>query len=170
MAAELISKTDLTAMTAEDGLAFIEVLKQVTSTKNEESRSAQDFLKRCPELPARFDFLKTTGPKLLQVDGDLHRWMLRTLDQGNKDALVTWNNLVRLLGSFFHQPGSGTSLLNGLLQVVEKAFKHHTNIGIRIGAYESWMVLMDCFAQSPTVLTSSKRVKLITRPLLVSLF
>ena len=67
-----------------------------------------------------------------------------------------------------HQPGEGTVLLNSLLHVVEKAFKHNAN-NIRIAAYKAWMMLMDNFALNHAVLTTKRRVKLIVRPLFVRL-
>ena len=59
-------------------------------------------------------------------------------------------------------------MLNSVLQIVELAFKH-SNQELRKAGYLSWRILMDNFALDPQVLASSKRVKLITRPLVVSL-
>ena len=52
-------------------------------------------------------------------------------------------------------------------QVVEKGFKHADN-EIRKASYKAWIVLMDNFAEDPSILCSSKRIRLITRPLVVS--
>ena len=59
-------------------------------------------------------------------------------------------------------------VLNALLQIPELAFKN-SNQEIRKAGYLSWRVLMDNFALDPQVLSSSKRIKLITRPLVVSI-
>ena len=72
-------------------------------------------------------------------------------------------------GKTLHQPGEGTVLLNSLLHVVEKAFKHSAN-NIRIAAYRAWMVLMDNFGLNHAVLTTKRRIKLIVRPLIVSFY
>ena len=53
------------------------------------------------------------------------------------------------------------------LQVVEKAFKH-PKTEIRKATYQAWMTLMDNFAEDQSILCSPKRIKLITRPLIVS--
>ena len=58
-------------------------------------------------------------------------------------------------------------VLNSLLQIVEHAFKNQSQ-DLRRQGYASWRVLMDNFALDPQVLSSSKRIKLITRPLVVS--
>ena len=60
-----------------------------------------------------------------------------------------------------------SQVLNSLLQIVELAFKN-PNPEMRKNGYLSWRVLMDNFALDQQVLSSSKRIKLITRPLVVS--
>ena len=89
------------------------------------------------------------------------------VEAGEETGLIFWSQIIRILGSVLHHQGEGTVLLNSLLQVAEKAFKHNAN-HIRLAAYRSWMVLMDNFSRNHSVLTAPKRVKLIIRPLLVS--
>ena len=59
-------------------------------------------------------------------------------------------------------------VLNSVLQIAELAFKHSSQ-ELRKAGYLSWRILMDNFALDPQVLASSKRIKLITRPLVVSI-
>ena len=81
--------------------------------------------------------------------------------------MKVWNKIVTTLGKLLHRTGDGTAMLNSLLQVVEKAFKHD-NSDMRIYAYQSWMVLMDNFALNLTMLSGPKRVNLLIKPLVVS--
>ena len=53
------------------------------------------------------------------------------------------------------------------MQIVEHAFKSSSQ-ELRKSGYLCWRVLIDNFALDPQVLSSSKRIKLITRPLVVS--
>ena len=80
------------------------------------------------------------------------------------EILEHWNLCVKLLGKHLH---SGAGLINGLMTVVEKAFKLADGVVIE-AAFRSWMVLMNNFSLSPHILNSSKRVKLLTRPLQVN--
>jgi len=80
------------------------------------------------------------------------------------EILEHWNLMVKLLGKHLH---SGAGLINGLMTVVEKAFKLADGVVIE-AAFRSWMVLMTNFSLSPHILNSSKRVKLLTRPLQVN--
>jgi len=80
------------------------------------------------------------------------------------EILDHWNLCVKLLGKHLH---SGAGLINGLMTVVEKAFKLADGVVIE-AAFRSWMVLMSNFSLSPHILNSSKRVKLLTRPLQVN--
>ena len=103
----------------------------------------------------------------------------------NKDASILkhWNLLVQLLGKHLHSGASKitifvtafalhntsfilSELINTMMVIVEKAFKQDSDV-IREAAFRSWMVLMDNFSLSKQVLTSAKRVKLLTRPLTV---
>ena len=77
------------------------------------------------------------------------------------EILEHWNLCVKLLGKHLH---SGAGLINGLMTVLEKAFKLADGVVIE-AAFRSWMVLMNNFSLSPHILNSSKRVKLLTRPL-----
>jgi len=76
-----------------------------------------------------------------------------------------WNICVRLLGRHLH---SGAGLINGLMTVVEKAFKQKETAALVEAAFRSWMVLMDNFALAHQILNTPKRVKLLMRPLTVN--
>ena len=80
------------------------------------------------------------------------------------EILEHWNLCVKLFGKHLH---SGAGLINGLMTVLEKAFKLADGVVIE-AAFRSWMVLMNNFSLSPHILNSSKRVKLLTRPLQVN--
>ena len=54
-------------------------------------------------------------------------------------------------------------------KVVEKGFKHNDTL-VRKSAYSAWIALMDNFASDKAVLMSKKRIKLITRPLVVRFY
>ena len=71
------------------------------------------------------------------------------------EILEHWNLCVQLLGKHLH---SGAGLINGLMTVLEKAFKLADGVVIE-AAFRSWMVLMNNFSLSPHILNSSKRVK-----------
>jgi len=85
-------------------------------------------------------------------------------DTKDTDILEHWDLCVKLLGKHLH---SGAGLINGLMTVVEKAFKLADGVVIE-AAFRSWMVLMNNFALSPHILNTSKRVKLLMRPLQVN--
>merc|ERR1711981_1407057 len=91
-------------------------------------------------------------------------WLTNEVKNGNKSGLKIWNKIVITLGRILHQTGDGTAMLNGLLQVVEKAFKHEDS-NMRIHAYYSWMVLMDNFALNPQMIVGPKRINLLIKPL-----
>ena len=76
-----------------------------------------------------------------------------------------WNICVKLLGRHLH---SGAGLINGLMTVVEKAFKQKDVAALVEAAFRSWMVLMDNFALAQQILNTPKRVKLLMRPLTVN--
>jgi len=76
-----------------------------------------------------------------------------------------WNICVKMLGRHLH---SGAGLINGLMTVVEKAFKQKDTAALVEAAFRSWMVLMDNFALAQQILNTPKRVKLLMRPLTVN--
>ncbi|XP_037792042.1 telomere-associated protein RIF1-like [Penaeus monodon] len=77
------------------------------------------------------------------------------------DVLKEWRLIVEILGKELHP---GTSLINGLLEVVEKGFKS-VKAEIRIEAFKCWQSLIDNFSLDEAVLTHSKRLKLLLAPL-----
>ena len=72
---------------------------------------------------------------------------------------------IAMLGKAIHM-SSGTVCLNGLLGIAEKGFKSPDR-GVREETFKSWEVLIDNFALSDSVLLSQKRLRLLTRPLVV---
>ncbi len=147
-----------------DGLIFSDILKLIIVP--EQTDRVIKFVRKVKILPSSGDIVKTLAPLLLP-NGSVKSWMIACVEKEDESGLNVWKEIVRLLGKNLHQPGDGTVLLNSLLHVAEKAFKH-ASTSVRNAAYKAWMVLMDNFATNHTVLTSKKRVKLIVRPLLVS--
>ncbi|CAL4122806.1 unnamed protein product, partial [Meganyctiphanes norvegica] len=87
--------------------------------------------------------------------------MLRLVTAECSDVLRVWRLIVGLLGKHLHP---GTSLINLLLEVVEKAFKSQQS-SIRIDAFLCWQALMDNFSLNEQVITNPKRLKLLIAPL-----
>ncbi|KAK7027371.1 hypothetical protein SK128_005114 [Halocaridina rubra] len=77
------------------------------------------------------------------------------------DVLTGWRLVIQMLGKVLHV---GTSLINDLLEVVEKAFKS-SNPGMRIEAFRCWKALIDNFALDDLVITNFKRLRLLLAPL-----
>lgn len=157
----LNSKDPQISLKADQCPILVEILKKLT--QNEEVEKISKFLAKVEALPDDFKIGQLTP--LFLPNGQVKEWMMSSVQNGEEIALPVWSSVVKILGKNLHQPGDGTVLLNSLLHVVEKAFKHSTN-SIRMSAYNSWMVLMDNFAMNPTVLVTKRRVKLIVRPLL----
>ena len=131
-------------------------------------KAAQSVLKLVQSPPCDVNFAAPELAEKLMKDGFYHKWMMtEALEAANKDALVAWDITVRLMGKTLHLPKTGVQAVNHLLQIVELAFKH-TDLEFRKQSYESWKVLMTNFALDPKILTNSKRIKLIIRPLTVS--
>ena len=143
--------------------AFVQCLKKLA--KNEDVEKVMAMVNKVQPLTQGYDISKMSP--LFLPNGEVKDWMMTSVQNGKENGLAVWGGLVRILGRSLHLPGDGTVLLNSLLHVVEKAFKHNSN-AIRIAAYKAWMVLMDNFALNHTVLVTRRRIKLIIRPLLVS--
>ena len=97
--------------------------------------------------------------------GELNSWMLSDVAGEGVAGLRVWQTTITLLGKAIHAP-SGTVCLNGLLGIAEKGFKSPDR-GVRGETFKSWEVLIDNFALSDSVLLSQKRLRLLTRPLVV---
>ena len=161
------------------------VLQNKMESKGSEELQAKMFLEELQKLPKSHDFTDfLTRPNfkdlnlisivpdvkaVLVINGDFMVWLTNEVKNGNKSGLKIWNKIVITLGRILHQTGDGTAMLNGLLQVVEKAFKHEDS-NMRIHAYHSWMVLMDNFALNPQMIVGPKRINLLIKPLVVCIF
>ena len=82
-------------------------------------RSARNFLTGCEPRPPVSLMSRPEMFSKLSTDGGYHRWMLDELVKSNVCALENWSVVVRLCGSVIHSNGSGTTVLNNLLQVSE---------------------------------------------------
>jgi len=163
----LSSKSETITLTQAEAENFANCLIRITKvTDKHEIVKILNFMKKVEPLTSGYDISKFNP--LLLPNGVVKEWMITAVQSGNQDGLTVWSELVRILGKSLHQPGEGTVLLNSLLHVVEKAFKHNAN-NIRIAAYKAWMMLMDNFALNHAVLTTKRRVKLIVRPLFGSI-
>ena len=98
--------------------------------------------------------------------GEYNEWMLRETLANNVDGLKAWQTTIRMLGTAIHA-SSGTQLLNSLLSIAEKAFKTD-NVEVRKETFRCWEVLMDNFSLNEATLNHQKRMRLLTRPLVVS--
>ncbi|XP_068244137.1 telomere-associated protein RIF1-like [Palaemon carinicauda] len=97
--------------------------------------------------------------------GEMHsktcKKMIDLVNKDSTDILRGWRLIVQVLGSVLHK---GTSLINDLLEIVEKGFKSSTP-AVRIEAFRCWKALIDNFALDVDVLTHQKRLKLLLAPL-----
>ncbi|XP_064115698.1 telomere-associated protein RIF1-like isoform X2 [Macrobrachium nipponense] len=87
--------------------------------------------------------------------------MRELVSKDSTDILRGWRLIVQILGTVLHK---GTSLINDLLEVVEKGFKSTTPT-VRVEAFRCWKALIDNFALDLDVLTHHKRLKLLLAPL-----
>ena len=162
---ELLSSTaDKVELRSDDQPALIKIMESLTD--DEIRDKALQFIKKTV-LPANFEQSHNELNGLLLAQGSVKEWMMKGLEKNNPDSLKVWKAVISLLGKTLHQPKEGTILMNSLLQVVEKAFKH-TDVTMRVQANLCWMALMDNFALNPAILTSPKRISLVVRPLIVS--
>ncbi|KAK8725168.1 hypothetical protein OTU49_010733 [Cherax quadricarinatus] len=106
----------------------------------------------------RSDILKMIIPDLKAHNC---KRMNRLVTEDCTDILKEWKMIVQFLGKELHP---GTSLINGLLEVVEKGFKS-SKPEIRVDAFNCWRALIDNFSLDDSVLTHSKRLKLLLAPL-----
>ncbi|XP_071446237.1 telomere-associated protein RIF1-like [Hetaerina americana] len=79
----------------------------------------------------------------------------------DKNWAVIWRLLVEMLGKRLH---TSSALVNSLLAVEEKAFKT-SNVDTKKEAFNCWNSLVINFALEQSVLSSDRRVKLLTIPL-----
>ena len=164
---ELLSSTaDKVELRSDDLPALIKIMESLTDDQIRDK--ALQFIGKSV-LPSEFDQPQSELNGLLLAKGSVKEWMMKGLENNSPDTLKVWKAVIGLLGKTLHQPKDGTLLMNSLLQVVEKAFKH-SDVAMRVQANFCWMALMDNFALNPAILTSPKRINLIVRPLIVSVF
>ncbi|KAK4310700.1 hypothetical protein Pmani_017758 [Petrolisthes manimaculis] len=100
-------------------------------------------------------------PIILDLKTNLAKDMHHLLNDESPDILQEWKVTVQFLGVDLH---TGTSLINSLLEVIEKAFKSSKS-EIRVEAFGCWQALIDNFSLDSNVLSSMKRLKLLLAPL-----
>lgn len=103
--------------------------------------------------------------KLLStVMGDLKnkycKDMVRILVSSHFDILQVWRTIVTLLDAQLH---TNRTLINSLLDVVEKAFKV-TNPEVRVDAFLCWRTIIDNFALSKDTITNPRKLQLLITP------
>ena len=79
-------------------------------------KEARQFLSEGKRPPVVFINRPEVVNKLSQ-EGDFHKWMVAELAKGNLCSLEAWAVTIRLSGAIIHLSGSGTIILNSLLQV-----------------------------------------------------
>ena len=147
------------------GKTFLQNVKKMPTDKS----VVKDFLAK-DFKDANFSKVVSELVPTFRANGNFMVWILDQVKKGNaEESLKVWNKIVMSLGKTLHQSGEGTSMLNSLLQVVEKSFKHEDD-SMKVHAYEAWMVLMDNFALNPQMIVGSKRITLLIKPLTVSPF
>ena len=165
---ELLSSTDdKVELRSNDLPALIKIMESLTDDQIRDK--ALNFISKTEIPKSDVDQPHSELNGLLLAKGSVKEWMMKGLENNNPDSLKVWKAVVGLLGKTLHQPKEGTLLMNSLLQVVEKAFKH-SDVSMRVEANYCWMALMDNFALNHSILTSPKRINLIVRPLIVSNF
>ncbi len=147
-----------------DGVVFKHVLHLLFSAAASVRSGARMFLESAVQEPK--DFCMDDLVKQCTQDGEYNRWMMSELSKGNPDSLRAWQVVIRLLDKIVRH-SSGTPILNSLLAIAEKGFKSE-ELEVRRETFKAWEVLIDNFAKSESVLTNPKRIRLITRPLVVS--
>ena len=148
---------------AGDANLYKHIFHHVFSANGSIRKGARDFLDKIKEAPA--DFKASELFAKLGKDGDYNMWMMSELDKNNLDALKAWQTTIRLLGKAIHV-NNGTACLNGLLSIAERGFKSSEK-NIREETFKSWEVLIDNFSINENIINSNKRIKLLTRPLVV---
>ncbi|XP_046390624.1 telomere-associated protein RIF1 isoform X2 [Ischnura elegans] len=122
----------------------------------EAALQAADVLKH--KLTGDEEYLDTLANTLVP---DKFRKMMMEMMHSDRNWAVAWRLLVEILGRRLH---SSSSLVNSLLAVEEKAFKT-SNVETKKEAFNCWNSLLLNFALEHSVLSSEKRVKLLTIPL-----
>ena len=85
--------------------------------------------------------------------------MMKLINEDNIDTLKIWKLITTLLGIELHP---GTSLINGMLEVLERGFKGKPEL--RVETFKCWHVLIDNFSLDSKVLRNPKRIKLLMAP------
>ncbi|XP_063841332.1 telomere-associated protein RIF1-like isoform X1 [Scylla paramamosain] len=105
----------------------------------------------------RSDLVKTVLPDLKDK---YCKDMVRMVLGGDFSILQVWRETVVLLGTVLH---SSRSLINCLLNVVEKAFKISDH-EVRVESFNSWRTIIDNFALDKNSLTNQMKLKLLLAP------
>ena len=90
---------------------------QMFSDDTELGLGARNFLTACEPRPPVSFMYQPEITNNLNPDGNFHRWMIDQLAKDNSMALEAWSIVIRLCGNFIHSTGTGTTILNSLLQV-----------------------------------------------------
>lgn len=109
----------------------------------------------------RSDLMKTVLPDLKDK---YCKDMVHMVLGGDFSVLQVWRETVVLLGIVLH---SRRSLINCLLNVVEKAFKISDH-EVRVESFNSWRTLIDNFALDKNSLTNQMKLKLLLAPFKVN--
>ncbi|XP_045136496.1 LOW QUALITY PROTEIN: telomere-associated protein RIF1-like [Portunus trituberculatus] len=116
-----------------------------------------ETLDKMEDPSLRSNLMKTVLPDLKDK---YCKDMVRMVLGGDISILQVWRETVGLLGTVLH---SSRSLINCLLNVVEKAFKISDH-EVRVESFNSWRTIMDNFALDKNSLTNQMKLKLLLAP------
>ena len=101
--------------------AFILLLDHLFVDSSSVRSACHTFFGLVEHSPNSVDFLSNDLTSKLTKNGAYTNWMTNGIRKGNKDALKTWNVLIRMMGKAINQPGPG-------LQVMYSCLCHTTKI------------------------------------------
>lgn len=144
---------------------FITVFKFMFHNAVKVRTAALSNVKRAVELLQKSSYSmyrqSVLHPMIVDLKTKLSKEMYRLLSDESPDILQEWKVIIQFLGMDLH---TGTSLINSLLEVIEKAFKSSKS-EIRVEAFACWQALIDNFSLDSNVLSNMKRLKLLLAPL-----
>ena len=150
-----------------DGEIFARVVRAMYTDDEAVREAARRLVAAFPPGEQPPDFKVSDLYADLGKGGKFNSWMLADVSnaEGSLAGLRAWQTTIAMLGKSIHV-SSGTVCLNGLLGIAEKGFKSPDR-AVREETFKAWEVLIDNFALSDSVLLSHKRLRLLTRPLVV---
>ncbi|GAB6028778.1 DNA-binding protein rif1 [Chamberlinius hualienensis] len=133
-------------------------LRTVHSSPNIRHLAMHIFLERKSFLQQEIELLVSFIPQLKSVIVPKMKDLLN--EDTSIEVLKLWGGIVHVLGDLLHR---GASLINCLLEVMEKAFRSNSEEVLQ-GACVAWKELVNNFSSNTTLITNYKRLELLLRP------